>query len=111
MSELIFLEPKWLFGLIALPVAWLFWRFKRQASQGPVAAHLSQTPTKGAKHLVNTIVVERLGCRHPCAGITKLATHHAPQLQQPSKSGFGHGYVAIHVCARHCAKPFTAGEI
>ncbi|HAT8490289.1 TPA: VWA domain-containing protein, partial [Vibrio vulnificus] len=50
MSELIFLEPKWLFGLIALPVAWLFWRFKRQASQGPVAAHLSQTPTKGAKN-------------------------------------------------------------
>ncbi|EHG1331547.1 VWA domain-containing protein, partial [Vibrio vulnificus] len=49
MSELIFLEPKWLFGLIVLPVAWLFWRFKRQASQGPVAAHLSQTPTKGAK--------------------------------------------------------------
>ncbi|EHK9050156.1 VWA domain-containing protein, partial [Vibrio vulnificus] len=50
MSELIFLEPKWLFGLIVLPVAWLFWRFKRQASQGPVAAHLSQTPTKGAKN-------------------------------------------------------------
>ncbi|HFQ4931577.1 TPA: hypothetical protein ACGUPL_003751 [Vibrio vulnificus] len=50
MSELIFLKPNWLFGLIVLPVAWLFWRFKRQASQGPVAAHLSQTPTKGAKN-------------------------------------------------------------